>query len=147
MKDVTNTVMIFLHLFGVVAAIGGVHYVVTVLTPLARRMGEPAGPDLLAAAGRKFRAIVWVSIVLITLSGLHLMFARGHLKSPNLPMLLLKVALALVVFGISLGLTLPIKAFGQMQRNRLFWQRMNLVVAAIVLFLAAWLLSQQRPVA
>jgi hypothetical protein len=32
-----------------------------------------------------------------------------------------------------------------MQRNRLFWQRMNLVVAGIVLFLAAWLLSQ-RPV-
>jgi hypothetical protein len=99
----------------------------------------------MAATGRKFRAVVWVSILLLTLSGLHLMFARGHIRSPNFTILLLKIAFALVVFGISLGLTLPIKAFEQMQRNRLFWQRMNLVVAGIVLFLAAWLLSQ-RPV-
>ena len=136
--------MIFLHLFGAIAGIGGIHYVVTVLAPAARRMGEPAGSEMLSTVMRRFRPIVWTSIALLVLSGTHLLFARGHLKSPNAPILFLKIALAFVVFGITLALTLPLKAFEAMQKRRLYWQRINLLVAAVVIFLAAYLLSMRQ---
>ncbi len=134
-----NAVMVFLHVWGVLIAVGGMHYVMGVLAPTAKKIGTPESAAFVAAATSKFRLFVWVSIVLLILSGLHLMMANHLLRSERAPLLLLKIALAVIVFSISLGLTLPFKAFERMQQNRLFWIRVNLLVAVVVVFLGAYL--------
>jgi uncharacterized membrane protein len=131
--------MKYVHILAVVIAIGGMHYVMTVLMPVARKMGPPAGPQVLAAASKKFHVLVWVSIVLLLLSGLHLTFAKGWLKTDRSALLMGKIGLALVIFAIALGQSLPIPALANFQKMRPLFLRVNLVLALVVIFLGVWL--------
>lgn len=131
--------MKFVHVLAVIIAIGGMHYVMTVLMPVARRMGPPAGPQVLEAAGKKFHVLVWICIALLILSGLHLTFAKGYLKTDRATLLMAKIGLALVIFAISLGQSLPFPALANFQKKRPVFLRVNLVLAVVVIFLGVWI--------
>jgi uncharacterized membrane protein len=133
-----DPIMKFVHLLGVVVAIGGMHYVMTVLLPVTRKLGPPVGPQVMESASKKFHVLVWVSIALLLLSGLHLTFAKGWLKTDRATLLLMKIGLALVVFGISLALSLPIPALAKIQAKRATFIRVNLLLAIVVIFLGVW---------
>jgi len=135
-----NAIMKFVHVLAVVLAVGGMHYVMTVLMPVAKQMGPPGGPQLMERASKKFHVIVWIAIVLLLLSGLHLLFARGWLGRPDTRgLMLLKIGLALAVFAISLGLSLPLPALANFQKKRALFLRVNVVLAMIVIFLGCWI--------
>ncbi len=133
------SVMVFLHVLAVVIAVGGMHYVMTVLMPVAKKMGPPSGPALMEAASNKFRTLVWVSIALLVITGGHLTFARGLLQTDRAPFLLVKIGLALVIFAISLGMTLPLPALAGLQKKRPLLLRINIVLAMVVIFLGIWI--------
>lgn len=133
-----DPIMKFVHILGVVIAIGGMHYVMTVLMPVAKKMGPPTGPQVMEATSKKFHVLVWISIALLILSGLHLTFAKGYLKTDRATLLLLKIGLALVIFAISLGLSLPVPALANLRKNKALFLRVNVVLAMVVIFLGVW---------
>jgi len=92
---------LFLHVLSVVVWVGGMFFAYMALRPIAASVLEP--PQRLALwAGvfDKFFPWVWVSVVLILLSGLHMLMAFGGMGAPHyaLTMLVLGVVMMLI-FG------------------------------------------------
>lgn len=67
-------IAVLLHLLAVITWIGGSLFLVMVLAPINRRGLEPPslGAQILGQGARKFRAVVWVAIVLLILTGLYI---------------------------------------------------------------------------
>jgi len=90
-----------LHVLGIVVWVGGMFFAYMALRPIAASVLEP--PQRLALwAGvfDKFFPWVWVSVVLILLSGLHMLMAFGGMGAPHyaLTMLVLGVVM-MFIFG------------------------------------------------
>lgn len=85
---------LFLHVLGVVVWVGGMFFAYMALRPVAASVLEP--PQRLALwAGvfGKFFPWVWASVLLILLSGLHMLMAYGGAAAPH-------YALAMTALGV-----------------------------------------------
>ena len=60
----SDTIRIFLHLFGATVWIGG-QLVLAALVPILR----PFGPDVVSAAARRFQVVAWPAFALLVLTG------------------------------------------------------------------------------
>jgi hypothetical protein len=65
--------------------------------------------------------------------------AFGTASPLYLNILLVKIALALVVFGVAFALTIPGGMFAGMQARRKAWLTVNVALALVVVFLSAYL--------
>lgn len=92
---------LLLHVLGVVVWVGGMFFAYMALRPVAASVLEPP-PRLTLWAGvfDRFFPWVWVSVVLILLTGLHMLMLMGGLAAPHhaLTMLVLGVIMMLI-FG------------------------------------------------
>lgn len=135
-----RTVMQWAHLMSAIVAVGGVAFLRFILLPAAEGLDEGARKALMGRVLGRFRPILWSCIGVLLLTGLHnAAVAVGTAPSPYLKALLMKVALALVIFGVAFALTIPGAIFSKMQARRKAWLTVNAVLALIVIFLSAYL--------
>lgn len=92
---------LLLHVLGVVVWVGGMFFAYMALRPVAASVLEPpARLTLWSGVFDRFFPWVWVSVVLILLTGLHMLMQMGGLAAPHhaLSMLVLGVVMMLI-FG------------------------------------------------
>lgn len=92
----------WVHVLAAITWIGGSLFVALVLVPVARRLEDPRlRARLVQETGRRFRAVAWVALALLVLTGVgHLWLHPGFLASPRLRVKLALVALALVLSAL-----------------------------------------------
>ncbi len=130
----------WLHLGAATAAVGGVLYARVVLMHSLRALPAEERTMVLKTAARRFNPILWTAIGVLLATGLYnvALAADVHGGDPVYWRLLgLKVMLALALFGLALGLTLPSPAFAALQKRRPQLLVLNLALAAVVLYLSA----------
>ncbi len=92
---------LLLHVLGVVVWVGGMFFAYMALRPVAAAVLEPPQRlSLWSGVFDRFFPWVWVSVVLILLSGLHMLMVFGGVAAPHyaLTMLVLGVVMMLI-FG------------------------------------------------
>ncbi len=128
------------HLFSVIIAVGGSFVLWFAVLP---RLGEgELGTSIREAILARWRLLVWTCIVLITISGLaNAHQAYGVVGKTLLYWIpfLVKFFLAMLLFGIALMITLPMKGFAKAKENRRKWMRHIVELATIIVFLSAFL--------
>jgi uncharacterized membrane protein len=88
------TLSLFLHVLGVVVWVGGMFFAYMALRPVAASVLEPPQRlTLWAGVFDKFFPWVWISVVLILLTGLHMLMLLGGAAAPL-------YALAMFVLGV-----------------------------------------------
>jgi len=91
--------MFLLHVLGVVVWVGGMFFAYLALRPVAASVLEPPQRlTLWAGVFDKFFPWAWVSVLLILVSGLHMLMVFGGLAAPHhaLTMLVLGVVMMLI---------------------------------------------------
>jgi uncharacterized membrane protein len=92
------TVSLFLHVLGVVVWVGGMFFAYMALRPVAASVLEPPlRLTLWAGVFGKFFPWVWVSVVLILLSGLHMLMVLGGLAAPLYALAMLGLGLVMML--------------------------------------------------
>lgn len=136
--------MQWLHIASVVAAIGGITFIVMVLAPASGAIAPEEAGKLMGAVGQRFRVVVWLSIAGIAVSGIYMAVTQTPLRAwrdlvatTYGRMLLVKIILGVVIAKISLALTLPFPFLAGIQRQMLGLLWVNLVLAIIVVAIAA----------
>lgn len=137
-------VMQWLHVASVVAAIGGVTFIVLVLAPASGAIAPEEAGRLMAAVGGRFRIVVWLAIAGISVSGIYMAVTQTPLRAwrdlittPYGKLLLVKIVLGVVIAKISLALTLPLPFLAGIQSYMLGLLWVNLLLAIVVVAIAA----------
>lgn len=94
---------LFLHVIGVVVWVGGMFFAYMALRPIAATVLEPPQRlTLWAGVFGKFFPWVWVSVVLVLFSGLHMLSFLGGLGAPLyvLAMFVIGVLMMLIFFVV-----------------------------------------------
>jgi uncharacterized membrane protein len=92
-------IMTLLHVLGVVVWVGGMFFAYMALRPVAAGVLEPPQRlKLWAGVFGRFFPWVWLSVILILASGLHMLMVFGGFQAPHyaLTMLLLGVVMMLI---------------------------------------------------
>ena len=133
-------VMQWVHLAGVIVAVGGTVFIRLVLLRSFVAIDAQARQRVMAGVTRWFFPLLWVAIAAIVLSGVYNVILALHIPSQVYRAVLsLKILLALVLFGIAFAITLPWPAFAEVQKKRPFWLMVNIVLAAVIVLLSAFL--------
>lgn len=130
----------WLHLAAAVAAVGGVLYVRVVLLPGLGMLPAEERALVLKAAGRRFHPILWGSIAVLLVTGIHNAVGAATVHAHDAlywRLLGLKIVLALTLFGLALGVTLPVPGLASFQKRRPQILLLNLALAAVILYLSA----------
>ena len=131
----------WIHLIAAVAAVGGMAFVLFILLPSLRVLGEEQRMMLAKTVMGRFRWVSWGAIILLIGSGIYNIRVRAW-EAPwgtYWELLTLKIFLALVVFVISLLLTLPIPALESFRAQRRRWLSIALGIAVGVILISAFL--------
>jgi len=135
-----STVFQWIHLSAAVVGVGGMGFLLVVLLPSARVLTPEQRDVLLQAVGGKFRWVSWTVIILLVVSGLYNVSLVWEAPWGRYwQMLTVKIALAVVVFLISLGLTLPFKFLEPIRARRKHWLTAAFAVALVVILISAYL--------
>ena len=136
-----STLMQGIHLVAAVVGIGAIGFIHMILIPSARAL-EPEQRDLLfkRVAG-KYHYIVWSTVLMLLASGLYNIHAHAwnHPGGVYWFWLTVKMVLALGVFFLAIGLTLPFAAFDWLRERRAMWLSITFALAMIVIFISAYL--------
>lgn len=136
--------MQWLHLFSVIAAIGGITFILVSLLPSLNAIDPEQANRLVGAVVGRFRVVVWLAIVGITISGIYitvyqtpLQRVRDLVETPYGRLLLVKIILGVIIAKVSLVLTLPFGFLSGVQQYmpQLLW--FNLILAILVVAIAA----------
>ncbi|MFQ5671440.1 MAG: DUF4149 domain-containing protein [Acidobacteriota bacterium] len=138
--------LVTLHLLGAVVWIGGMLFVVLVLTPVLRGRPSVERTALLSAVGRRFLNIGWTALGVLLLTGPTLWALRGFHVTPALGIKLILVAVILylsVLHDFFLGprLVAHLERGGeaertlQLRRRVALLARLNALFAIVVLVL------------
>ncbi len=94
-------VAIFLHIVSAVVWIGGMFFAYMALRPAALETLEPpARLKLWAAVFRRFFLWVWAAVILILLSGFHMLGEIGALPGYVLTMMVNGIVMAVIFFYV-----------------------------------------------
>jgi len=89
---------LLLHVLSVVVWVGGMFFAYMALRPVAASVLEPPQRlTLWAGVFGKFFPWVWVSVVLILLSGLHMLMKLGGAAAPHYAMTMLALGVAMML--------------------------------------------------
>jgi uncharacterized membrane protein len=135
--------MQWLHVASVIAAIGGVTFIVLVLAPASGAIAPQDAGKLMAAVGGRFAVLVWLAIAGISVSGIYMAFTQTPLRAwrdlvatPYGKLLLAKIVLGVVIAKISLALTLPLHFLAGVQEQMLGLLWVNFILAIVVITIA-----------
>ena len=136
-----STFLQWIHVTAVVIGIGGLAFLLFILTPSVGSM-QPEQRDLLAkqVMGR-FRWVIWSAIVVLLVSGLYSIreYYWEVAWRKSWVLLTVKIVLSLFVFVIALALTLPFRLFDRVRARRQIWLSIAVGLAVAVIFIAAYL--------
>lgn len=136
-----TTLAQWVHLIAAVMAVGGMGFVLFILIPSLRVLGDEPRAQLVKTVMGRFRWVSWGAILLLISSGLY----NIHVRAWEAPwgwywgLLTAKILLALVVFTISLLLTLPIPALEAFRARRKTWISVAFGIALGVILISAFL--------
>lgn len=136
-----STLVQWIHLTAAVIGVGGMAFLLWCLLPATRRLDPERRDRLLRAVLGRFRWASWAVIVLLLGSGLYnvKMFYWDLGWGLAWKLLTLKIVLALLVFAISLCLTVPVKFLNWFRARRGTWLAIALGLAIAVLYISAYL--------
>jgi uncharacterized membrane protein len=77
-----TALMKFLHIAAAIVWLGGISFMLFALRPAATQLAPPQRLALVAQVLGKFFRLVWISIVLLLLTGLAMLFAVGMKNAP-----------------------------------------------------------------
>ncbi len=112
-----------------------------VLVPSLRVLDEDRRAELARAVSGRFRWVSWGAILLLIGTGIFNVRVRAWEApwGPYWEILTVKMFLALVVFVISLMLTLPIPGLESFRARRQRWLGITLGIAVVVILISAYL--------
>lgn len=91
-------ISLLLHILGVVVWVGGMFFAYMALRPVAASVLEPPQRlTLWAGVFGKFFPWVWISVVLILLTGLHMLMVFGGLAAPLYALAMLGLGLVMML--------------------------------------------------
>ena len=130
-----------IHVAAVVIGVGGLAFLLFVLTPSLGDL-RPEQRALLAqqVIGR-FRWVIWSAIVVLLASGLYSIreYYWEAAWGKSWMLLTIKIVLAFIVFVIALALTLPFRVFDWVRARRQIWLSIAVGLAVAVIFISAYL--------
>jgi uncharacterized membrane protein len=135
------TLFQWIHLSAAVVGIGGIGFLLLVVIPSGATLGPQQRDQLFKTVTGRFRWISWSVIILLLASGLYNV-RQYYWEAPwgrAWKLLATKIVLGLVVFGISLCLTLPLKPFNWFRVRRRFWLTAAFALGMIVILISAYL--------
>jgi len=135
------TLVQWIHVTAAVIAVGGMGFLLVILMPSLRIL-NPDQRDLLAryVLGR-FRWVSWSAIVLLLASGFYSVrqYYWEVAWGKSWAFLTVKIVLALLVFAISLALTLPLRSLERFRARRQLWLAVAFALAIIVIWISSYL--------
>ncbi len=135
------TFMQWTHLCAAVIGVGGIAFLLFLVIPSANTLAPEARDSLLNKVQGRFRWISWTVILLLIGSGLYnirayyweLAWGRAW------QLLTAKIVLALLVFVVSLALTLPLSFLARFRARRERLLATAFALGVIVILLSAYL--------
>jgi uncharacterized membrane protein len=135
-----STIFQWIHVGAAVIGVGGIGFLLIVLLPSLGALSADQRDQFVQAVMGRFRWVSWTVIVLLLGSGLY--NVKLVWEAPwgiYWALLTLKIALAFLIFAISLGLTLPLNFLGQFRARRKLWLTLAFALALVVILISAYL--------
>lgn len=139
-----KTFMQWLHVSSVIAAIGGIVFILLALFPAAGALDAQNQATLMGTVMGRFRIVVWLAILGISISGIYMAIVQTPLNAfRDLwttrygKWLLVKIILGVIIAKVSLALTLPFGFLTGVQQHAPALLQVNLMLAVIVVYIAA----------
>ncbi len=136
--------MQWLHVGSVITAIGGILFILLALLPAMGVLEAEQQGQFMGALMGRFRVMVWLAILGISVSGIYLAFTQTPLKAfrelwttPYGKLLLVKIIFGIIIAKISLALTLPFAFLTWIQQYMVGLLEFNLMLAIIVIAIAS----------
>jgi len=128
----------WVHLMAAVVGLGGMGFLLLILIPSLKVLSAEQREALSRAVAGRFRWASWSAIVLLLLSGIYntRFYYREVPWGTAWKFLTLKILLALGLFAIVLGLTVPFRLFEPLRARR-----RKLLFVAFILGVAVVLIS------
>ena len=145
--------MQWLHVGSVVLMIGGFFFLRVVLLPASKVLPNPQKTELIEAAFRRFRIIVWITLFTILVSGIYnfvdFLRSTGNqtVTDPDLVpdystyilALAVKFLIVFLIFTLGVLLTFPYPVYAPIQKYPAPWLNVTLALGIIVIFLSTFL--------
>jgi hypothetical protein len=135
------TLVQWIHITTAVIGIGGMGFLLIALVPSLRVLNPEQREALARAILGRFRWVSWSVIILLFASGLYNV-RQAYWERPwgrAWFFLTIKIVLAFAVFGISLGLTVPLGFFDRVRRRRRLWLAIAFAIGVAVIYVSAYL--------
>lgn len=130
----------WIHISAAVVGVGGMAFMLFILLPASRVIGDERRELLLKHVMRTFLWVAWGVIVLLIASGLYNVQLVWLVPwGPYWRFLTIKIVLAFVVFAIVLCLTIPIGIFRKFRERSQLWLSIAFALAMVVILIAAYL--------
>lgn len=129
-----------LHLLSIVIAVGGTIVLRFIVCPMIG--SDEASKQTRDAILGRWKYAVWTLIVIILLTGLgnlHQAAMRVHTDPLYWMVFSVKFVLAVLLFSVSLMLTMPGESFSKFREKRDKWMHMIAALGAIIIFLSSYL--------
>lgn len=134
------TIFQWIHVGAAVVGVGGIGFLLVVLLPSGEVLNPEPRDLLFRAVMGRFRWVSWAVIVLLLGSGFYNLRQVWDVPwGTYWKFLSVKIALAMLVFAISLCLTLPLKSLERFRARRKVWLSVAFVLAMIVILISAYL--------
>lgn len=131
----------WVHLIAAVVGLGGMGFLLLILIPSLRVLQAEQREALSKALASRFRWATWSAVILLLLSGIYntRYYYREVPWGPAWKWLTLKITLALLLFIIALGLTIPFRLFEPLRARRRVWLLVAFILGVIVVLISAYL--------
>ena len=135
--SVGNVFVTTIHIISAILAVGGVAFFRFAVIPYADSLPESERDSFLAGVRKRYVPILHGSFAFLVLTGIHHItrIIRSGLVFPHV--LITKIVIALIIVFIGVALTTS-KGFEGIKKNAPFYMTINLVLAAIVVFMGIW---------
>jgi len=136
-----STFVQWIHLTAVVMSIGGIAFLLFVLRPSIGNLPSEQRERLAEQVMSRFRWVIWSAILVILVSGFYSIRAYYWEAAwgKSWELLTVKIVLALLVFVVAIGLTLPFKFCNWVRAHTQIWLAIALGLAAAVIYISAYL--------
>lgn len=135
-----STIFQWIHVGAAVVGVGGMGFLIFVLLPSLGVLSGEQRDQLVRETMGRFRWVSWTVIALLLVSGLYNVSLVWEAPwGTYWGLLTFKIILALLVFAISLALTLPFRSLDHFRARRRVWLTLAFGLAMLVILISAYL--------
>jgi uncharacterized membrane protein len=136
-----TTFMQWVHVMAAVIGIGGMAFMLLILVPSVKVLSPEQRQALSKAVAIRFRWATWSAMTMLLLSGLY-NIRSYYWRVPwdrAWKLLTLKIVLSFALFGIVVGLSVPLRLFERLQTRRRMWLLVAFILGVVVVLISAYL--------